>query len=357
MNNSNKISMKKNIVILVLSAFVSLTVFAKEKNEKVLVDKKYEVNKDALLHIEHKYGTVECKNWNENAISVKVIARVETSNAEKAEKIFDAIKINIDGNRSGVSIESVFSNKAFKSGNNGLSVDVEIFIPVSVRLQLEHQFGNAYIETIGGETEISVEYGSLEVIELKSEINSIEIGFGSADIGYIRAGDIEIDYANVEIGKSESLEIESNYSDISIDKVGVLEIENEGGKVGVGKAGEVNMSSKFSNFKVGELTTGLIGETEYGSFSIKKVRAGFSNITVENSFGSVSIYFEQGSVFDIVAEMEFCKLNYPDEIADFSKRIVSSTDSYYVGTIGEGANKGSKVNIASEYGGVSIFFR
>lgn len=358
MNNSNKTSMKIIIVMIALSAFVGLTVSAKEKTEKVLIDKKYEVNKGALLRIEHQYGTVECKNWNESAISVKVIARVETSNAEEAERIFDAIKIIIDGNRNGVSVESEYSNKAFKNDNNGLSVDIEIFVPVSVRLQLEHQFGNAYIEAISGETEISIEYGSLEVIELKSETNNIEIGFGDADIGNIRVGDIEIDYANVEIGKSESLEIESNYSDISIDKVGVLEIENEGGKVEIGKVGEVNMTSKFSDFQVGELATNLSGETEYGSFSIKKVRAGFSNIAIKNSFGAVSIYFEPGSVFGFEAELEFCTLNYPDEMANFNKRIVSSTSgSYYSGIIGKGTSKGSKVDITSEYGGVSIFFR
>jgi hypothetical protein len=350
--------MKRVAILLFLSLVVSFSLPAKEKIEKVLVDKKFEVNKGALLQIDHQYGTVECKNWDQGAISVKVIARIETSNPDKARRIFDAIKINLDGNKNEVSLESDINNSAFKNGNNNISIDIEIFMPASVNLNLEHEFGNAYVEIVEGDAEISIEYGSLEINELKSENNSIEIGFGNADIAYVNKGDIEINYSNVEIGKSVLLSIENDYSNLSIDKVGELEIENEGGQIEIGKVDKVSLSSKFSDFKIGELITSLSGETEYGSLSVKKIRADFTFIEVENSFGSVSMYFDPECTFDIVAEMEFCTLNYPDEVADFSKRIVSSTtDSYYEGTFGNGPGKGSKVEISSEYGGFSIYFR
>lgn len=350
--------MKRIAIMFVLTVFIGLTTFAKEKTEKVLVDKQFEVNKNALLQIDHKYGTVECKNWDKEAISVKVIAKVNTSNAEKAQKVFDAIIIHLDGNRSGVSVESEFSNKLFNKGNNDLSIDFEIFMPTSVRLELDHQFGNAYIEVIDGDAEISSEYGSLEIDELNGESNSIEIGFGNANIGYLNAADFEIQYSNVDLGKSESLSIENEYSELSIGKVTTLEIENEGGDVEIGKVGTLSISSKFSDFKVGELSGSLEGETEYGSLTVKNIRADFSNILVENSFGSVSLYFEPECTFEIVAELEYCTLNYPDEISEFSKRIVSDgTDSYYEGTIGNGSPKGSRVELTSEFGSFSIFFR
>jgi hypothetical protein len=350
--------MKRIATIFVLSVFVSLTVNAKQKSEKVLVDKQFEVNSNALLQIDHKYGTVECKNWDKKIISVKVTAKVNTSNAEKAERVFDAITIHLEGNKNGVSVESEFNNKIFNKDNNDLSIDFEIFMPAFVRLELDHQFGNAYIETIEGDAEISIEYGSLEVVELNSGSNNLEIGFGNANIGYIKAGDIEVEYSTVELNKSGSLSIESDYSELSIEKIGSLEIENEGGNVEIGKVGTVNISSKFSDFKVGELSTSLNGETEYGSMTVKKVRAGFSTINIENSFGAVSLYFEPECTFEIVAELEFCSLNYPDKISDFNKRIVSNnSESYYEGTIGNGSAKGSKVELTSQYGGFSIFFR
>jgi len=350
--------MKKIAFLLILSLIISVTTSAREKIEKVLVDEKFEVNKGALLQIDHQYGTVDCKNWSENSISVKVTAKVETSNSDKARRIFDAIKINLSGNRNGVSVESDINNSAFKNGNNNMSVDIEIFMPTSVRLNLNHEFGNAYVEIVEGDSEISVEYGSLEVIELKGESNSIEIGFGNADLGYIKSGEIEIDYSNVEIEKSQLLSIEADYSNLSIDKVGELEIENEGGQVEIGKVSNLSLSSKFSDFKIGELQNSLSGETEYGSLSVKKIRAGFTQIEVENSFGSVSMYFEPECTFNLVAEMEYCTLNYPDDAADFSKRIVSSSaDSYYEGTFGNGPEVNSRVEISSEYGGVSIYFR
>jgi len=358
MKNLNFKYMKRLATLLIFSVIFCHGLSAKEQIEKVLADKKFEVNKGAMLQIEHQYGTVDCKNWDENAISVKVTARVETKNSEKAERIFDAIKISLDGDKNEVSVESDINNSAFKNGNNNITVDMEIFMPASVRLNMKHEFGNAYIEIVEGNAEVSIEYGSLEISELKGESNNLDVGFGNAVVGYLNKADIEINYSNVEIGKSPLLSIETDYSTVSIDKVGELEIENEGGQIEIGKAGSINMSSKFSDFKIGELQGDLFAETEYGSLSVKKIRADFRNIEVDNSFGAVSLYFEPESTFDIVAEMEFCTLNYPEELADFSKRIVSSTaDSYYEGALGNGSKGNSRVEIVSEYGGVSIYFR
>jgi hypothetical protein len=348
---------KKNVILVLIVIFANLSVFAKVRDERVVVDKKFEVNKGALLHIEHRYGTVECRNWEENAIAVKVTVRVTASNTTIAEKIFNAVKIEVDGNADEVSVKCSLSEKLLKK-NNELTIDVDIMMPESVRLELEHEFGDAYIELVEGASKIKSKYGNLVVEELKNKINNLEIEFGSADIGDIRSGDVEVNYSAVNIQKTEFLKLDCNYSELNIDKADALDVDCEGGKLEVADLGRLKAESKFSDITVGHLQKDLECTTSYGNFTVKKMGPACKTIDLENSFGTVKLYFDPGCVFDIEATMDMCSLQYPDNLADFSKRIVvSAGESYYLGVIGKGTPNGSKVKIRSEYGEVSIFFR
>lgn len=321
--------------------------------DRTLAQKKFDVNKNALLSVEHKFGKIKCTNWDQEAISVKVTASVKASSTEKANKLLDKINIEIDGNRNEVSIESDFNEKIFKGDKNDLTIDIVIMMPENVRLDIDHQFGNAYIEKASGESNISIQYGSIEINSLASENNDVEVSFGEARIDYLGSADLDISYSKATIGEALDLNIDSDYSTVSISKVRKLEIENEGGNVTVDDADLVDLTSNFSEFKIGSLATMLIADTEYGSLKVKHISAGFSEISVENSFGSSTLEFDNGAAFTLEATMEFCDLEYPESQARFSERNIEPTEKYYRGTFGN-ANAKSKVTIESSFGNVSI---
>lgn len=340
--------------ILFFSGISSL--IAREKIEKTLVEKKYNVNKGALLRIDHKFGEVNCKNWNEEAISVKVTASVQTSDPSKAESIFSRIRIDVAGNSSEVSVESDFNDKLFGNEKNNLTINIEIFMPKSVKLQLEHQFGNAYIEVVEGVSEIHSEYGNLEVGALTGENSSVEIGFGQGKIRNFVSGDLVVNYSNFDVTEAKNLKVEASYSDFEIEKVVGLKIENEGGKTIIGKVDILQIASKFSDCEVGQVAKVLNIENEYGGFKVRSILKSFKNLTIENSFGAIDLNFEAGSTFDFTAETSFCTLEYPKEMANFSMKTVSPTESSYAGVMGKGTSTGAKAEIESEYGGVKIIF-
>lgn len=345
---------KKLNVLLVVAALFALSAGAKaDEVEKTLAQQKFEVADNALLEINHKFGEIKCTNWDENAISVKVSATVKASSTDKANKLIDRISVKLDGDKNGVSVESNFSENLFNGKKDQVSIDIEIMMPKNIRLELKHKFGNAYIETVNGETSIDSEYGSIEIKALTSEINDVEIGFGEAKINYLYRGDLKISYSTITIDESDELSLESSYSNVSIDKIQKLDIENEGGNVDLGEVGVIELSSKFSDFKIGKLNVSMRADTEYGSLRAKNISNQFSDITVENSFGSVTLNFENEAVFDIEATMEFCNLNYPQDKAQFSKRIQESSDKYYKGTMGGSSAKAS-VTLESSFGNVDI---
>lgn len=349
MKKSNQIA---TLTFLIYLFFISSTAFADEV-ERTLAKEKFDVKDNALLEINHKFGKITCKNWDENAISVKVSATVKSSNNEKANKLLDKISVRIEGSQNGVSVESDFNEKIFNGRRDEVSVDIEIMMPENIRLELDHQFGSAYVEVVSGSSSIDCEYGSIEIKALKGDENDFEIGFGEARINYIHMGDVEVSYSSITIDEAAELSIESSYSTTSINKIDRLEIENEGGNAEVGRVNSIELSSKFSDFKIDYLEDAMDAETEYGSLRIKDIAANFSGISVENSFGAVDLYFDSQASFTIEASMEFCNLNYPKDKVQFSERIIESTDKYYKGRFGENANKGSLI-IESAFGNVDI---
>lgn len=341
--------------ILFFTGISSLT--AREKIEKTMVEKKYNVNKGALLRIDHKFGEVNCKNWNEEAISVKVTAIVETSDQSKAESIFSRIRIDVSGNSNEVSVESDFNDKLFGNEKNNLTINIEIFMPKSIKLQLDHKFGNAYVEIVDGISEINSEYGNLEVGALTGENSSVEIGFGQGKIRNFISGDLVVNYSNFDVTEAKNLKVEASYSDFEISKVVSLKIENEGGKTVIGQVDILQIASKFSDCEVGQVAKVLNIENEYGGFKVRNILKSFTNLTVENSFGAIDLNFEAGSTFDFKAQTSFCTLEYPKEMASFSMKTVSATESFYEGVMGKGTSTGAKAEIESEYGGVTIIFK
>lgn len=346
-NLSIKIAFTLAMFLLVSSAN------AKENFEKTIVDKKIPVNKNALLHIEHQYGELVCKNWNESSISVKVVVKAEVSGYEKAEKVFNTVKVDISGDNNAVNIVTSILEKLNNNGRNSFSIDMEIYMPASLSVELDHQFGNAFIETIEGKTSINCEYGNLEIKSLKNEINEVEVSFGKGLIREMMTGEIEVAYSEFTLMKAGTASIETSYSTLSIDEVTDLEIEQEGGSCKIDKVDNAEVSSKFSDFVVENLATSMIAQTEYGNLTIKNIGKNFTKLSVENSFGAVDLNFEVGASFQIEAQTEFCTLEYPNS-ADFSKKITSATESYYKGVVGTNKQTTSTVTIDSDYGGVNI---
>lgn len=328
--------------------------FAKaDEVERTLAQEKFEVSKNALLSVEHKFGDLKCKNWDQDAISVKVTASVHASSTEKANQLLDKISIDINGNRNGVSVESNFNEKIFSGDKNGLTLDIEIMMPETVRLDIDHQFGNAYIEKATGESDITIEYGSVEIKALTSDINEIEVSFGEARINYLNGGDVEASYSTLSIDEAMELNIESDYSTVIVYKIEALEIKNEGGNVNIGEVKNIELTSKFSDFEIGRLSSTMTATTEYGALRTRQVADDFTEISVENSFGAVILEFMQGATFNLEADLEFCDLDYPKNAASFSERIIESTEKFYRGKIGDGTAK-SVVSIESSFGNVAI---
>ncbi len=348
--------MKKTFNTIMLALLILLGVSASAAGgvfEKILADKKFDIDENALLSINHKYGMVTCKNWDQQAIAVKITAEVDAASREAAEKIFARIEYELSGKRSKVSFESRNSDNLFKGKNNKLTIRVEVMMPEAVQLNIRNQFGNCYIGRVSGATEIQIEYGSLEIAALKNEENKVGIDFGNGRIEYIRQGKVEISYSPLNIGESDFLSVESNYSDVKIRKVERLRIDTEGGSVLIELVDDAVVSAKFSDCIIKKLGRTLRAESDYGSLIVSEVLPQFELVEIENAYGSTVLDFGSGASFRFEAEVDLGTIKFPESQFKLSRREVTYTGSRYTGTIGSNPQK-ALVKIDNSYGRVKI---
>jgi|GEM_PF-1991424 len=327
--------------------------FGQKKIEKILAEKEFPIAEDATLKIIHKYGNVVLNNHDRNLILIKVTASLETTNMEKAEKIFDKIDLQITGDQSLVKISSEFNDKINDKDQN-LKVDIEVFMPQTISVDLDQMFGYAYIENVNGPFRIESKYGSFQTGQLSYPDNDVRLSFGSGSVGYLEGGKVEVSYGDIEIKKAGNIRMKVDYSNAEVDKARNLFVQNEGGSLKIEDLNALELTAKFSDVEITRVAESLKINSEYGSIKVQHIMPAFTSVELINSFGGSELGFATGSAFTIEAEVSFCDLKYPEEHTRMTEKITSSFTGNYKGIIGSASNPESKLVIRSNYGDVRI---
>ena len=325
-----------------------------EDISKVLVEKTFDINKDAKLVVRHEHGNVKCNNWDKNVISIKLTAKSNTSDQEKADKSFSRINWDVSGDKNEVFVESKISGKGNGTKHVNVSVELEIFMPKSVSLDFDHKFGNAFIEEVEGTALVTSGYGNVTIEALHDAESKLKVEFGSGKINNFGGGSMSVEYGKLTLGSAGQISVRSEYSDFSADNIETLDLKSEGGNVKIDKVAVIKGSSEFGNLEIDELANSLQVETGYGSLIVRHVNEDFNEISVVNEYGSAKLYIPDDATYHIDAETEFGSFKYPESMAEFSYKVKSHGESTYRGIIGKGSNPTSKVTIESSYGSSSL---
>jgi len=349
--------MKTIKALTIIIAFAAVLIIpeiarAQKTVEKVLASREIKVADFANLEIEHKFGQIICKNHDINVIKIKVTARLETRDPAKAEKIFSRIELQISGDDSKVKIKSDFSNKILARDEN-MSIDIEILMPENINLTIDHMFGNAVIGSLTGVASLSSSYGSLKAENLQHTKNDIKVSFGNGSFGAINGGKLKVSYGDLVIENAENIQINSEYSNAKITSAKRIIAQNEGGSFKAGKLETLELSTKFGDAEIGDLSQSLLVRNEYGSLKVNYIGTRFTSVELDNSFGSAALNFDKDASFAFEARMSFCELKYPEKSANMSEKVTTAFESSYKGKIGA-AGSMAKAVIQSSYGNVDL---
>lgn len=348
-----KIVTKTVILLIMVIAVRYAEAKALAQTEKVLAEKTFEINPDALLFIDHEFGSVNCHNWDKNSISIKVTVHAEKANAEQAQKIINRIQLEVSGDRNKVSSVCKMLNNS-TSNSVSFSIDLEVFMPKSINLQLKHKFGPAYVEEVDGEAKFRSEYGSIIINSLLNSAVSINVSFGTAEVKKMIDGNLDIDYSKLKLMTGNNVSINSQYSDLEIGTLGKGIFSVEGGSINIEFIDQFRINSRFSNIELNNLNVLLEASVEYGNMNINFIKAGFLSLDIVNKFGNINLKIDKTAVYKVNVETNFGGFSYPESLATFSNRTTTTTGGSYSGVIGKGNSSGSILSVRSSYGHINV---
>ena len=158
---------------------------------------------------------------------------------------------------------------------------------------------------------------------------------------------MDLDYAG-------SLRLDSKYSNLDANKIIALNVNFEGGKFNMENSSSVDSKSKFSDIDITRIEQSLALDIQYGNCEVHEMPAGFFSINIKNKYGTVNVGLPENANYSLDADLRFCDLEFPEDQADISQRIITNTTKSYKGIVGKGTNPVSKVNVRSEFGNVSL---
>jgi hypothetical protein len=337
----------------VLFVFLTLTGFGKEEFTKKYQEE-FNIDKNTTLQIVNKFGDVAVNNWDKDVISIEVTITVEASRQEKADDIFDDIKITLtqDGD-----IVKGLTELTDKIKNTKFSIDYEIKTPKYIKLELSNKFGDTFINEITGKSFINVKYGSLEANKLVSDnekpLSEITLGYcDRASIKEFYWGKINIKYSKLSIDKSQALAIVSKYSRLEVEQVSSIVSEAGYDTYKIGDIQNFVCVGKYSDLSIEKLNKKLDLDIKYGGFKVHSVPAGFKSIKINAKYAGVNVGIAPDASYQLDANVEYADMDYPS--GGKISKIKDNSELKVSGTIGNKPNPASTVYVQSKYGGVDL---
>jgi hypothetical protein len=262
--------------------------------------------------LDTRYGRVQINAWNKNEIKVEteLVARAETP--EAAIQLLSALGVqylDYDASTGGVSVSSQFGSALRNKCGGGRRYEVNyvIWLPRTTPLRVAAAFAD--VTVVGdwqGNTQLTVDYGTLRTARLAGARNVVHIANGDATIPAVKQATFEASYAKLRLNEGERVELRSNYSDIDMGTVHDLTVHSKYGDVALGCVRNLRGSSGYSRFSVEKLSEGLDMAVRYcPDFEVRDMGANFRQINLDGGFSTIRLGFAEATPsfqFDVSTE-------------------------------------------------------
>lgn len=223
---------KYKFLSIALLCFISIQSSAKENliDFERRIDKTQSVQAGADFEISSSFSDIDYQTWDKNEIQITVILSVNTKNEKDAERFFEKVDIDYQASSSRVKLKTKWEGNWNSSKDGSFKIQLIVFAPSSINLDLKHSFGATSINEITN-AKIDSEYGSLDIGACMGTNNRLEVSFGSVSIGSLDGGELDVEYGDAKIGKVQNdCEFNVSFSNANITLMpnfsGEIEVNN-----------------------------------------------------------------------------------------------------------------------------------
>lgn len=307
--------LKTAILVFISAILISPAFSAKRSDYNKPINKEFKINQGALLSINCEFTDIKAINWDKDVISIEVNITVDAKNEDKAQDRFERVNVDIQGDASKVSIYTSLDNSYFGNQNNNIDIEVLIYYPEHIQLDLDNEFGNSIFEDISGSVNAEVAYGNFIADQLTSTELDLDAEFGKIEVNRFQGGSVEVAYGGFTAEVAGVLKLNSEFSSNDIDQVERLELKSAYDKVYLGQVNTALIEQEFSSLRIEKLKKQLLLETAYGSLKLNEIAPNFEMITIESEFTGITLRFAKDPSFAFKVSAEMGDFNYPKELA------------------------------------------
>ncbi len=327
-----KLAFKFGLVLLLIGSFtLGLNADGKREFTKV-IKKEFPIATDGTVKISNKYGKVDIRIWENPRVKIAVDIIVNAQSEENAQQVFDRIDIDFSESSSYLAATTSIKNKSNHWWNSGMNncdyqIDYLVYLPATVNLELDNQYGNVYVGSMHGTANISLKYCNFK-LDGFNELARLGINYSTGTIDRARNVQLESNHGTIRFMEAGDMNIESKYTNIQIDKaldviseskydnysIGIIrEFRNEGAfdNIDVDAGEKVLINSRYSNCAIGRVEKSLDLALDNCGAVVKEVSKHFSNINLIGEYSDFRIGLEPGAIYQLDAEADYAGIGYP----------------------------------------------
>ncbi len=363
------------IVLIVFALIWSVAAQAGSKQEYTKTIKKdFAISTDGNVNINNKYGTVDIKTWDKSRIKIEVTITANSKSESEANEVFEKIRVEFENRADFVSAKTIIGKNEsswkwmLEKVKMDFSIDYEVFMPISCKLDLINRYGDTFVASINGPANIQVSYGNLQLESVNNDL-MLNLNYGKGTVLHTKDMTCDVGYCQLTIREAENVEITSKYSKINIDdavkirsiskydayKLGTVKNFISQGKydnISIGTVNDISLSSRYVDVLIQNVIKNADFDLKYGGVSIKNVKDGFEKINLNGSYTDFKIKVDENSKFNIDANTNFAGIRYPEtmKIVDEVEKGTSHKLKAYRGS----QSAPSAIKAKLTYGGLKV---
>ncbi len=345
----------KTLSSLLLVFILTNTAYsAKEGDYTKPYKQEFNINKGALLKINSEFTDIKAYNWNKDIISIEVTVSVDARNEDKAQSKFNKVSVDMDGDAHQVSLSTGLKSSFSSNGNDHLDIEVLIYYPSHIQLDLENEFGSCLFEDVDGATNIEMSYGDFEAENLNHNELDIDVEFGKVILQKFQSGKVDVSYGGFTCQYVGLLNLDSEFSSVEIEEIDQIELETGYDKIYIGDCNVAFIESEFSGVRIDKISKNLEMEIAYGSFNLKSIASDFDKINISSEFTGLSLVFDKPLNFAFKANAEMGDFKYPKELAKITFLEKEMLELNIQGYFGNAKNEEPKLILSLENASASV---
>lgn len=302
--------------------------------------KSYSIDGNDIINIDNKYGKVTVNTWTKNEVKVDVQIVVGANDADKVQKMLDAVSIRDSKDDSGVWFRTYINQGDDDDGGSGIwgslfgkknsvrkmEINYTVYMPAKNPLTITNKYGSTELPDLGGKLTINNSYGSLRAKALTHPASQIRVRYGSATIETLTGSNLDVAYGSLNLGDCD----------------------------------KINADVSYGSAKIGRITTsGNINVKFSGALNIAEVDKNVKSLSVNSSYSSVKLGVSDAQNADFDITVRYGSFNYNGHDVNITSKTPADGErgfnptKTYKGHLGKG-NSDKTITISTSYGSVSF---